>query len=63
MDWDTRTQTGARTSGVEDPTPIRAMVLPDRRGRVTSYMDGIQPLRSFLKRKKGKNDQIRVAES
>ena len=25
MDWDTRTQTGARTSGVEEPTPRMAM--------------------------------------
>src|SRR5712691_13098053 len=25
MDWDTRTQTGARTSGVEEPTPRMAV--------------------------------------
>ena len=25
MDWDTRTQSGARTSGVEEPTPPMAV--------------------------------------
>jgi hypothetical protein len=56
MDWDTITQTGARTSGVEEPTPRMAVQhrvhRPDTQ-RVTRWGHGVHEgqMQTYVKRR------------